>query len=59
MKNREKTALEITFVKNKNLGNYYGILRESKYFFFGVRIREPRINPTPVTNKAHDKKVIN
>ena len=53
MKIREKNAFERTFV-NKNLGNYYG-----KCFFFGVRTREPRINPTPVTNKAHDKKVIN
>ena len=58
MKIWEKTAFERTFVKDKNLGNYYGIY-ESKYFFFGVRTREPRINPTPVTNKAHDKKVIN
>ena len=59
MKIREKIALEYILVNKKNLGNYYGILRKSKYFFFGVRTREPRINPTPVTNKAHDKKVIN
>ena len=44
-------------MKNKNLENYYGILRESKYFFFGVSEPEsqelirPQLQTKPMTKK--------